>query len=58
MKNLFLAVSVLLASFAYGQDASVKKLIKLAEKGDVKSQSELPKRQRGKTLFSRCRSMA
>ncbi len=41
MKNLFLAVSVLLASFAYGQDASVKKLIKLAEKGDVKSQSEL-----------------
>ena len=41
MKNLFLAVSVLLASFAYGQDASVKKLIKLAEKGDVKAQSEL-----------------
>ena len=41
MKNLFLAVSVLLASLAYGQDTSVKKLMKLAEKGDVKAQSEL-----------------
>ena len=41
MKNLFLAVSVLLASLVYGQDTSVKKLIKLAEKGDVKAQSEL-----------------
>ena len=41
MKNLFLAVSVFLASLAYGQDSSVKKLMKLAEKGDVKAQSEL-----------------
>ena len=41
MKNLFLAVSVFLASLAYGQDTSVKKLMKLAEKGDVQAQAEL-----------------
>ena len=41
MKNLFLAISVFLATLSYGQDANVKKLIKLAEKGDVQAQTEL-----------------
>ena len=41
MKNLFLAVSIFLATLSYGQDVNVKKLIKLAEKGDVQAQTEL-----------------
>lgn len=41
MKNLFLAFSVLLVCFTYAQETNVKKLIKLAEKGDVKAQTEL-----------------
>ena len=41
MKNLFLAVSILIASFTYAQDANIRKLTKLAEKGDLKAQQEL-----------------
>lgn len=41
MKKLFLVLSVCLVAVAYGQDANVKKLIKLAEKGDSQAQSEL-----------------
>ena len=41
MKNLFLVLSLCLACSSYSQDANVRKLMKLAEKGDTQAQIEL-----------------
>ena len=41
MKNFILAICLLCISMVYGQDSNTKKLIKAAEGGDVKAQTEL-----------------
>ena len=41
MKNLFLALSILLVANAYGQDSNMRKIMRLAEKGDAQAQMEL-----------------
>ena len=41
MKNLFLALSILLVANAYGQDSNMRKTMRLAEKGDAQAQMEL-----------------
>ena len=41
MKNLFLALSIFLVANAYGQDSNMRKIMRLAEKGDAQAQMEL-----------------